>query len=135
MKIDPAIWTEKLKPFEVELQASHKHWTWTTGGCFAFASAFQAAFGGEFYGVCRIWEEDGNIDYPVDHALVLLDGVYYDHDGEFEVSKIGFTQVIKHKDDDLVCWFEDEFFDDAGWTSIHEIMVDCARDLAPGRSL
>jgi hypothetical protein len=124
--IDPDLWKERLHPFEVEMRRHNEAWSWTSGGCFAFASAFQAAFGGEFYGVCRIWEEDGEIDFPVDHALVLLDGVYYDHSGAFDVTKLLPSQVVKHRDDDLVCWFEDDFFDERQLQEINAVLLDCS---------
>lgn len=127
--IGPELWQDRLRPFKIEMQQRNEAWTWTSGGCFAFASAFQAAFGGEFYGVCRVWEEDGEIDYPVDHALVLLNGVYYDHSGPFDVTKILPAQVIKHREDDLVGWFEDDFFDDRQWKEIHAILQDCSLEM------
>jgi hypothetical protein len=106
-------------------------WTWTHGGCFAFASAFQAAFGGELFGVCRrqTWN-DGHgeeSDYPVDHALVSYNGKLYDFDGVFDPSTIREDQTIKAKSDPGVSWFEDDFFDDESWKRLHDIMVQCAR--------
>lgn len=122
---DPALWKERLAPYEAEIRQSFgEDWTWTTGGCFAFAEAFHAAFGGEFYGLCRV--EEGVEDFAVDHALVMLDDVLYDHDGPFDTSKIRTDQVIKHRDEDYVFWFEDDFFHDEGWEAIHIVLRECA---------
>lgn len=130
--IDPALWKDLLRPLEEEQQDGYHglNWTWTTGGCFAFAEAFQAAFGGEFYGVCRVSEEAGDPDLPVDHALVMLDGVLYDHDGVFDPAGIKANQTIRHRDDDYVCWFEDDFFDDEGMEAIHAVLEQCAASRA-----
>lgn len=125
MTIDPEIWKARLAHHVAPMNEGYPfgEWTWTTGGCFAFAEAFHAAFGGEFYGVCRVTDDE---DLPVDHALVKLGSVYYDHDGPFDVSKIAADQVVRHRDDDYVCWFEDDFFDDEGWAEIHAVLADCA---------
>jgi hypothetical protein len=128
--IDPDIWKSRLGHHVDQMRASSGYdtWSWTEGGCFAFASAFQAAFGGELFGVCRVISED---DLPVDHALVELDGVLYDFDGPFDTASIRDDQVIRRHDDDYVCWFEDDFFDDEGWAEIHAVLADCATSLAP----
>jgi hypothetical protein len=127
---DPDVWKAALAELTTEM-SRREDWTWTHGGCFAFASAFQAAFGGELFGVCRrqTWN-DGHgeeSDYPVDHALVSYNGKLYDFDGVFDPSAIGEDQVIKAKSDPDVSWFEDDFFDDEGWKRLHEIMARCAR--------
>lgn len=128
--LDATLWRARLAPYEAELQESYgTRWTWVTGGCFAFAEAFQKAFGGEFYGVCRISEEDGVPDLAVDHALVMLDGVLYDHEGPYDLAAIKSDQVLKHRDDDYVCWFEDDFFDDEGWEGIHAVLSECAAEI------
>lgn len=128
--INPDLWKNRLRPLEVEQQQGYydTDWTWTTGGCFAFAEAFQEAFGGEFYGVCRVSEEDDDPDLPVDHALVLHDGIFYDHDGSFDPLKILDNQVIRHRDDDYVFWFEDDFFDDDQFEVLKAVLRDCAEN-------
>lgn len=129
MSIDPSLWISKLHPLELLQQEESGYgekWTWTAGGCFAFAEAFQAAFGGDFHGVCRVCTDDGFTDYPVDHALVMLDGILYDHDGPYDIGRLQPDQVIRHRDDDYVCWFEDDFFDDDQFEEIHSILRECA---------
>lgn len=130
--IDPVLWKERLRPIELDQQQGYygTNWTWTTGGCFAFAEAFQEAFGGDFYGICRIGEDDDDPDLPVDHALVMLDGVLYDHDGPYDPTKIMSNQVIRHRDDDYVFWFEDDFLDDEEFALLKEVLRDCAAGMA-----
>lgn len=110
--------------------AGQEGWSWTTGGCFAFAEAFQAAFGGELYGVCtkESWDDgDGEeFDYPVGHAIVLFRGKFYDYDGEFDPATIKSHQAVMAKSDDHVSWFVDEFFDDGQMRTLAEIMRQCA---------
>jgi hypothetical protein len=125
-----ARWQSKLAPLQVKLDRQYEGWTWTTGGCFAFASAFQSAFGGEFYGVCRPSVENGMTDYPVDHALVKLGDVFYDHDGPYDPESILEGQVIMSRDDDYVCWFEDDFLGDRQWKKVHEVLKGCALEAA-----
>lgn len=126
------LWRDLLRPFEKEQQKGYfgKSWTWTSGGCFAFASAFQAAFGGEFYGVCRVSPDDCEPELPVDHALVFYEGQLYDHEGVFDVSSLKPNQVLKERGDHYVFWFEDEFFGDEDWAAIHAIMRECAVKVA-----
>lgn len=128
--IDSDLWRDQLRQIEIDQQDGYHgtDWTWTTGGCFAFAEAFQEAFGGEYYGVCRVMDDDGVPDLPVDHALVLLDGVYYDHNGPFDPARIANNQVIRHRDDDYVCWFEDDFLDDEQFDTLKAVLVSCAGD-------
>lgn len=45
----PVKWQKTLSPLLSELQREHgRSWSWTKGGCFAFADAFRNVFGGEF---------------------------------------------------------------------------------------
>lgn len=126
---DPDVWQSALAGLTAEMTGWEK-WSWTTGGCFAFADAFQRAFGGELYGVCRPEQhgpdDDPEVDYPVDHAIVLLGGKFYDYEGEFDPSGIKPNQVIKSKADDFVCWFVDDFFDDRQMRLLRRVMRECA---------
>lgn len=116
---DKPYWTEALAVIEREVQVEFDDWTWTAGGCFAFAEAFQACFGGVLYGICAYDEQSG--DYPVHHAVIELQGVYYDARGTIDLAAVirecetstGQECELKPKTDDDVFWFDDEYLDDS----------------------
>ena len=122
--LDPKIWQQKLAPLTKKMMSEWKdsNWSWTTGGCFAFAEAFQKAFGGQLYGVCRIYTENGETDYPVDHALVKLNGQFYDYNGIYNRKTVKKNQVIKAASEDGVGWFEDDFLDDKQMSFLFKTM-------------
>ena len=134
---DPELWQVALAPLTAEMK-DLDGWSWTRGGCFAFAEAFQKAFGGELYGVCgkETWDDgDGEqFDYPVDHAIVLFGGKFYDYEGEFDPTKILKRHTIRAKCDDHVSWFVDDFFDDRQMRFLRRVMRRCAageREMRP----
>ena len=77
-------------------ECSRSDWNWTSGGCFAFASAFVKVFGGKEFGIC-VFEEDSN-DYPVHHAIVKYHGKFYDSKGEVDMKYWPKRFDVKKKD-------------------------------------
>lgn len=119
-------WITSLMPLTADLKRTWgRDWSWVSGGCFAFAEVFQSVFGGELYGICTEVTESGETDYPVEHALVKLNGAFYDFNGvadiDAQISEIKQWKLkqgvdlpvsLKSRDDDYVFWFEDEYLDD-----------------------
>lgn len=116
-----------LAPLTAALQALHgPEWSWTSGGCFAFAETYAEFFGAELWGVCRHDEAAG--DFPVDHALVRVqmaqgqEAVYIDATGIVDVTKLEIGQQLLTKDDEGVFWFEDDFLDDDHLRQLRDIL-------------
>src|SRR4051812_15744608 len=67
----------------------NQDWTWTTGGCFAFAEVFAGTFGGEEYGICSFEADEQDEvhggDYPVEHAVVKVGDAFYDYKGRLDI--------------------------------------------------
>jgi hypothetical protein len=106
-----AKWQQELRSLTADLKKSHgKTWSWTSGGCFAFADAFVKTFGGKKKGVASHDVQSG--DFPVEHAFVELNGVKYDYSGVFE-PKLKKNQKIVTEEDPEAFWFEDDFLSDA----------------------
>ena len=125
-----AAWQEALAPLQDKLRAEHgDFWTWTTGGCFAFAEAFQRAFGGELWGDCR-YDTQGK-DWPVDHAVVKIGDAFYDHDGLFEPPKGSRTRRMLPESDDRIAWFRDEFLSEADMKLLKKTLSDVRASAAP----
>ena len=113
-------WVPALAKLTREL--SGDGWTWTTGGCFAFAEQLQKAYGGKLWGVARL---DPDFDeWDTEHAVVAINGVYYDFGGVFDpvsyMAKLArndkkhgngpYRREMRPKN--KAGWFEDEFLDD-----------------------
>lgn len=112
-------------------------WSWTTGGCFAFAEAFKAAFGGDEFGICSRDAAEG--DYPVEHAVVRVGDDFFDYSGRLDIeaemaaltARTGREMFLKRRDDDGVFWFEDDFLDDKDMARLHDVLAACAPSRAP----
>ena len=125
-------WHAPLSDLTGELTETwaHRHWSWTTGGCFAFSSAFLAAFGGEEYGLCS---QDPEGDFPVEHAVVRLGDAYYDYNGLLDVEaemdalarRTGRALTLKPRGEEGVFWFEDDFMDDEEMERLHATLAEC----------
>lgn len=128
LPINPSAWQSALSDLTqqlVEANADLVEWSWTNGGCFAFAAAFSKVFGGELYGVCKPETTEGYTDYPVGHALVKLNGVFYDYNGVFDTAAVAAPEVIKAKSDDDVAWFDDYFLDEQQTKKLRQILKSC----------
>lgn len=126
--INAASWQSALSDLTQQLvkaNADLVEWSWTNGGCFAFAAAFSKVFGGELFGVCRPETTDGYTDYPVGHAIVKLNGTFYDYNGAFNVASVVTPDVIKAKTDEDVAWFDDYFLDEQQTKKLHHILKRC----------
>lgn len=107
-------------------------WGWTRGGCFAFAETFVETFGGELWGVCSQEGSEGDIDFPVEHAIVRVGDAFYDYTGRLDVDayradlerRTGRLTFVKRKDDPQVFWFEDEYLDDDDMDSLKEALLE-----------
>lgn len=121
---NPEHWKKALEPLTKQLYREYRdrEWTWTTGGCFAFAEAFQAAYGGELYGVCSQEGSGDDMDFPVEHAIIKLGGKFYDYNGIFDIGSVKPPYMIKSRDDDYVFWFEDDFLNDKQWKKLFDTM-------------
>lgn len=115
---DPPYWTPALAEIASEITLEVPDWTWTSGGCFVFAEAFHEAFGGRLCCVCT-YDSDSE-DYPAGHAMVELNGVFYDARGQVDVATciseveatMGTSAEVRYKDDPDVFWFQDDFLND-----------------------
>jgi len=112
-------------------------WTWTAGGCFAFAEVFAETFDGEEYGICSFepdeQDEVNGGDYPVEHAVVKVGDAYYDYKGRLDIvaemaaleASTGRRMFLKAKTDPAVFWFEDDFLDDADFEELRRGLSAC----------
>jgi hypothetical protein len=126
---DPSTWKGPLMRIASQIRRVHRGWTWTKGGCFAFAEAFHKAFGGELYGVCR--HDLRGKDWPVDHAVVRLGGKFWDFDGSHTaralLKRYGIRgSAIKSEADEDVHWFTDDFLNDSQWSELQSVMAAAA---------
>lgn len=132
LKLDPLCWQNQLVRLAAPIRKRYADWTWTKGGCFAFAEAFQKAFGGVLYGVCE-YDPDGK-DWPVNHAVVRLHDHFFDFEGPHDEAELLRQYKSKRKtknavlpnNNENVFWFEDDFLNDEQWTKLHEILLACA---------
>lgn len=98
--------------------------TWNKGGCFAFADTLAEVYHGERWGVCSMDAEDG--DFPVEHAMVKIGGVFYDFRGAWTDPLTSIKSkrklFLKPASDPLVFWFEDEFLDDDDFATLEHVL-------------
>ena len=71
---------------------------WRTGGCFAFAEALQSIYGGSLWSAC-MRDDDG--DWSAEHAVVKLDGRFYDYYGVFLMEDYRQMLISEHG------WYDD----------------------------
>lgn len=110
-------WADRLDSLaeRVREQCEEPDWSWTEGGCFAFAEALATAHKGELWGFCA-YDTHGD-DYPVHHAVVKVSDRFYDCTGMIdpaacaaEISaKVGEVVELRCRDDEQVYWFTDDF--------------------------
>lgn len=131
-------WVAPLAPFTAEQRRDWgRDWSWVTGGCFAFAEALHDVFGGELWGICSHIDADDGLgdDYPVEHALVKINGQFYDFNGVVDVdsymARLGkgkkrqglpVTLSVRPQTDPDVFWFEDEYVDDEGMDLLRKVL-------------
>ena len=122
-------WVSVLAPMTAEL-GTWGNWSWTTGGCFAFADRLQKAYGGQLWCVAR-YDPEGD-DWGAEHAVVRIGGVFYDFNGVFDPEtymamlakanrkkgKDPYHREMKRKGSPGLMWFEDEFLDDKQWKQL-----------------
>lgn len=127
-------WVEALAPISKELVRDD--WTWTRGGCWAFAAALKAAIGGTLCGIC---EQDEDGFWATNHALVKKNGRYYDYTGVVDPEK-ACAELARERGTPqrLMCTrhngfevYDDEFLDDEQWDFLHKVL----RRLKPSRRL
>lgn len=71
-------WVKPMKKMTKELGLGQ----WNKGRCFAFAEVLANAFHGKLWGLCSAdQDDDGNTDFPVEHAIVKIGGKFYDYRG------------------------------------------------------
>ena len=121
-------WVDVLAPMTAELWSDG--WSWTEGGCFAFADRMQKAYGGQQWCVARFDPEEK--DWAAEHAVVKIGGVYYEFHGVFDpqtyvamltrkdkkASKGPYQREMKRKGSPGLFWFEDENLDDTQWKQL-----------------
>lgn len=121
-------WVGPLKPLTKRIKGNWgNRWTWTEGGCFAFAEIFHEVYGGEFWGVCS--DPDGEDDYAVEHAMVKVNGLFYDFTGVVDVEKY-MKKLSKENGRELkllprheAFWFEDEYLDDDDLEYLRDVLT------------
>lgn len=96
---------------------------WSAGGCFAFADTLSAVYKGQRWGVCSLDEEG---EYPVEHAMARIGGVFYDFRGAWsdplKSIKSKRKLYIKPASDPSVFWFDDEFLDDDDFALLKHVL-------------
>ena len=80
-------WVEPLQELTQEVVANDPEWGWTNGGCFTFAEVLAKAYGGKC-AVIIVWDDRAD-DWWNHHAIVEINGVYYDYNGVFVMPKRG----------------------------------------------
>jgi hypothetical protein len=130
-------WVNLLAPLTTELETewSDHDWTWTAGGCFAFAENLKKAYGGQLWALSRLCDYgDGQKDWGADHAVVFVNGHYYDFNGVFD--PVSFKAMLDADDakrgegpferkmlpKHQAGWFEDEFLDDEQWAGLLRVL-------------
>jgi hypothetical protein len=112
-------WIRPLRRISARLELGK----WSKGGCFAFADALAAIYKGQRWGVCSL-DKDGG--YPVEHAMVKIGAVFYDFRGAWldplKSVNSGRKLYLKPASDPSVFWFEDEFLDDADFTTLKHVL-------------
>lgn len=118
----------------------NQEWTWTSGGCFAFAEVFAGTFGGEEYGICSFEDDEHGGDYPVEHAVVKLGDAFYDYKGRLNIEAemtalselTGRKMYLKPRSDPKVFWFEDDFLDDDDFDVLRRALAACVPEKSGG---
>jgi len=113
-------WVDQLDLMieQIRLDCSDLDWSWTQGGCYAFADALSKAHNGELWGFCAF--DDFSGDFPVHHAVVKIGGQFFDYSGVLDVqqyakdleNETGDVIELRSKDDELVYWFTDDCLSD-----------------------
>lgn len=133
-------WAAALEPLTERLKDEcGDNWGWTQGGCFAFAEAFVETYGGEFWAVCSRCVEDGETDFPVEHAIVRVGDAFYDYSGRLDLdaycsllhANTGREILVKARTDDGVFWFEDEFLDEDAMDTLKATLAEVRDDREP----
>lgn len=129
-------WADELESLTRDLMEEWgEGWGWTTGGCFAFAQVFVETFGGEPWGYCVRDEQEGDVDWPVHHAVVRVGDAFYDYTGRFDPKAYGAsigeerTCEMLPKGADGVFWFEDDFLDDDHYQRLRDALATVRRDM------
>jgi hypothetical protein len=100
----------EVKRFVDEIRKKHPDWSWTQGGCFAFAEALKKAFGAELWVVAQKEDED----WASQHAFVRYEGKFYDATGEVteeQLLEYGWDSSpvkigpVDNWDDELSLWY------------------------------
>lgn len=128
MNIPKFSFTKYLRKLKREIfKQDWPGWDWDAGGCFAFAENFQKVFGGERFGICMELDEG---DFITQHAMVWYEGYLFDAKGLVNTKKWmkGDICSIRHKDDENIVWFEDQFFDDRQNSEIEAILRGLKRE-------
>jgi len=144
---EPPAWHDSLADLTRNLTKAweSQQWTWTTGGCFAFAEVFAETYGGEEFGICSFEADEQNEehggDYPVEHAVVKVGDAFYDYRGRLDIdaemaaytASTGRRMFLKPKTDPAVFWFEDDFLDDDDFEALRRGLASCvpSRSAAP----
>ena len=129
MKSPKFNFTKYLRKFKRRQRKHCYWWDWDSGGCFAFAELFQKVFGGECYGIGFLFEGDEE-DFVTEHAIVLYEGYLFDAKGLVNINEwiAKDTQFIKHKDEEFVSWFSDDYFSDEERIEIEDILRGLKRE-------
>jgi len=122
-RIDQAISFARQSPTVVKIERrvqryeNDPDWSWTSGGCFAFAEALvKAIIGAELWAVGQFQ----GYDWATQHAFVCVDAKFYDADGltdrEALLKKYGWSTSraklgrVKHWADEKPLWYPDQEF-------------------------
>lgn len=124
-------WVSVLTPMTKKLNTwLDGSWSWTAGGCSAFADRLQKAYGGQQWCVAR-YDPDGP-DWAADHAVVRIGGAFYDFSGVFNPDnyiaalakqeqtkgKTPHRRAMKRKGSPGLYWFDDQYLDDTQWKQL-----------------
>ena len=124
MKIDTAIHkvinSPEVKAIVKNLRKEYRWWSWTRGGCFAFAEALIAAFPN-----AKLWvlAERMIDDWASHHAFVKYHGKFYDATGcitkrkiikycdKFQIQRCNLKiGEVENWPDELPVWYPDQEF-------------------------
>ena len=123
-------WIEPLASLTKEL--SNENWSWLEGGCFAFADRLRKAYGGQLWAMAR-YDEDFD-EWNADHAVVKINGQYYDYNGVFdpETYAVHLAKLDKFRNQgpyrremmpkSKINWFEDEWLDQQQWDGLLRVL-------------
>ena len=96
---------------------------WSAGGCFAFADTLSAVYRGQRWGVCSLDDEG---EYPVEHAMAKIGGVFYDFRGAWSDPLVSIKSkrklYLRPASDPLVFWFEDESLGDDDFAVLEHVL-------------